>query len=75
MKNLIKGFVKILEHYVWQMTFMYFAYFFFTELQQIEKEHSSLQKFWYFSPITLHKYATPSYNYYLHLTQNSQENS
>lgn len=40
MKILIKGFVNILEHFVWQVTFMYFAYFFFRELQQELKKNT-----------------------------------
>lgn len=60
MKNFIKGFEKILEHYVWQVTFMYFTYFFVKELWQTEKEDFSLEKFWYFSCITLHKHAPQS---------------
>lgn len=56
MKNHIKGFVKILEHYVWQVTFMYLMYFFFfKELQKAEKAQSSLEELWHFHPIMLHK--------------------
>lgn len=71
MKNLIKDFVKILEHCIWQVTFMYF---FFKELQQTKKEHSSLEKFWYFFPITLQT-CYSVFNYNLYVAQNSQENS